>query len=327
MSTSKPSVAVLISGILAILGSAFAILGNAFTLVALYLIPLPATAPVTPSFVKSIATVSMLIFLGIAVFGVFTGIGVIGLKNWARISILIFSGLTVFFGGALLFFLLATPLPINPTGPQLDPGALKTVMLLVYGIPVLIGIWWLVLFNLRGTRAQFAATPSDTSPGISSVPSCPLPVQIIAVFYLFSLLSVIVIPLLHMPIPAIIFGHALYGSAAKTLFVLTGLLLVIGAIGLLKLQKWSYPLVLGIQGIWLLSGVVTIFSPTYPSLLQEMLSQMHFPEGTPFPYSMRQLQFFSSFGLLFSILPIAILVYYRRRFMEAASARELLPPA
>jgi len=75
-----------------------------------------------------------------------------------------------------------------------------------------------------------------------------------------------------------------------------------------------------------LSGVVTIFSPTYPSLMQEMLSQMHFPENTPFPYSMGQLQFFSSFGLLFAVLVIGILVYYRRRFMAAASARELLPP-
>jgi len=326
VSTTKPSVAVLISGILAILGSAFAILGIAFTLVTLYLIPLPATAPVTPSFVKSIATLSMLIFLGIAVFGVFTGVGVIRLKNWARISILIFSGLTVFLGGAILFFLVATPLPVNPTGPQLNPGALKAIVLLVYGIPVLIGIWWLVLFNLRGSKAQFAATPSETSPGISSVPSCPLPVQIIAVFYLFSLLSVIVIPLLHLPIPAVIFGHALYGLAGKALFVLTGLVFVIGAIGLLKLKKWSYPLVLGIQGFWLFSGVVTIFSPTYPRLMQEMLSQMHFPEDTPFPYSMRQLRFFSSFGLLFAVLVIGILVYYRRRFMEAASARELLPP-
>jgi hypothetical protein len=327
VSTTKPSVAVLISGILVILGSAFAILGIAFTLVALYLIPVPATAPVTPSYVKSIATVSLLIFLGVAVFGIFTGIGVIRLKNWARISILIFSGLTVFFGGTALFFVMAMPFPANPTGPAVDSGALKAIVLLVYGIPVLISIWWLVLFNLKETKAQFARAPSETPAGISAAPACPLPVQIIAVFFLFSLLSVLVIPLLHLPIPVVIFGHALYGLAGKTLFVLTGIFSGIGAVALLKLKKWSYPLVLGIQGFWLLSGAVTIFSPTYPRLMQEMLSQMHFPENMPFPYSMRQLQFFSSFGLLFGILVIGILVFYRRRFMEAASTREALPPA
>jgi len=68
----------------------------------------------------------MLIFLGIAVFGIFTGIGLIRLRNWARISILIFSGLTVFFGGTALLVLLAIPFPINPSGPPVDPGAVKS---------------------------------------------------------------------------------------------------------------------------------------------------------------------------------------------------------
>jgi hypothetical protein len=154
VSPTKPSVAVLVSGLLANLGSAFAILASAFTLAALNLIPLPPTAPVTPSYVGSIANVSMLIFLGIAVFGIFTGIGLIQLRNWARISILVFSGLTVFFGGTALLVLLAIPFPINPSGPSVDPGAVKAVVLLVYGIPVLISIWWLVLFNLKGTKAQ-----------------------------------------------------------------------------------------------------------------------------------------------------------------------------
>lgn len=85
------------------------------------------------------------------------------------------------------------------------------------------------------------------------------------------------------------------------------------------------PLVLGMQGFWLLSGIVTVFSPTYAKLAQDMLSQMHLPGNVAFPESVGQIQFFSSFGLLFSILPIGILVFYYRRFMEAASAREALP--
>lgn len=279
-----------------------------------------------PSYVRSIAAFGLLFFLVLSVFGIFTGVGLIRLKNWARISILVFSGFTVFFGSIALLFLMAIPFPTNPTGPPVEPGAVKAIVLMVYGIPVLIGIWWLVLFNLKATRAQFAGAPSQTSPEISPVPSCPLPVQIIAVLYLFSLLSVIFIPLIHTPFPAVIFGHALYGPAGKVLFVVVGLLLVIGANGLLKLKKWSYPLVLGIQGFWLLSGVVSTLSPAYPRLMQDVLSQMHFPENIAFPYSMRQLQFFSWFGLLFGALVIGILLYYRRRFMKAASAREA-PPA
>jgi hypothetical protein len=42
--------------------------------------------------------------------------------------------------------------------------------------------------------------------------------------------------------------------------------------------------------------------------MQEMLSQMHFPENMSFPFSMRQLRFLSSLGLLLSVLVIGILV-------------------
>ena len=276
MSTTKASVAVLISGILAILGSAISILGIAFSLMALYFVPLPATAPMMPAYVKSIALVSMLIFLGLAVFGIFTGIGLIRLKNWARISILVFSGIAAFFGGTALAFLLAMSFPTNPTGPPVDPGVLKAIVVLVDGIPVLISIWWLVLFNLKGTKAQFAGTPSETSPELSAKPACPLPVQIIAAFFLFSVLWVLVIPFLQMPFPAVFFGHPVYGAGGKALIVLTGILLGTGSIGLLKLKKWSYPLVLGMQGFWLLSGAVTAFSPAYARLLQDMLSQNAF---------------------------------------------------
>jgi hypothetical protein len=267
VSPTKPSVAVLVSGLLAILGSAFANLDSGF--------------------------------LGPH--------GVLWRHRIARPS--------------------GNPFPINPSGPPVDPGAVKAVVLLVYGIPVLISIWWLVLFNLKGTKAQFAGTSSETSPGIPSAPACPLPVQIIAVFFLFSVLWMLVIPFLQMPFPAVFFGHPFCGTSGKVLIVLAGLLLGAGSIGLLKLKKWSYPLVLGIQGFWLLSGTITIFSPTFPGLMQEMLSQMHLPENAVFPYSMRQLQLFWSLGLLFSTLIIAILLFYRRRFMEAASAREALPPA
>ena len=279
-----------------------------------------------PAYVKSIAFVSLLLFLGVAVFGVFTGIGLIRLKNWARISILAFSGITAFFGGTVLAFLLVMPFPMSPAGSPMDPGIVKGIVVLAYGLPVLISIWWLVLFNRKSTKAQFTGALAGGLPVAPAAPACPLPVQIIAVFFLFSLLGVFVIPFVQLPIPLVIFGRAIYGPGGKALLGLASVLLGIGAIGLLRLKRWSYPLVLGMQGFWLLSGIVTAFTPTYPRLIQEMLSQMSVPETMAFPYSVRQFQFFFLFGLLFSVLLIGILVFYRRRFMEAASAREALRP-
>jgi hypothetical protein len=159
------------------------------------------------------------------------------------------------------------------------------------------------------------------------VPACPLPVQIIAVFFLFSVLWMLVVPFMQMPFPALFFGHPFYGASGKVLLVLAALPLGVGAVGLVKLKKWSYPLILGLQGFWLLSGAVTMLTPAFPRLMQEMMSQMRLPENMPFPYSVRQLEILSSFGILFGVLVIAILLLYRRRFMEAASAREALPSA
>jgi len=290
---------VLVSGILAILGSAFAILVSAFTLAALNLIPLPLTAPVTPSYVASIANVSMLIFLGIAVFGTFTGIGLIRLRNWARISILIFSGLTVFFGGTALLVLLAIPFPINPS-VWAACGSWRCESCRASGVWHSGSHQHLVAraVQLERNEGAVAGTSSETSPGIPSAPACPLPVQTIAFCFLFSVLWMLVVPFLQMPFPAVFFGHPFYGTSGKVLIVLAGLLLGAASIGLLKLKKWSYPLVLG-QGFWLLSGTITISAQISPGLMQEMRSQMHLPENAVFAYSMRQLQLFWSLGLLF----------------------------
>jgi hypothetical protein len=88
-------------------------------------------------------------------------------------------------------------------------------------------------------------------------------VQIIAGIFLFSFVFTALIPLIHMPLPVILFGQRIPGVGGRVLFLVSGVLLGIAGIGLLKLKKWSYPLVLVVQGVWLLSGMVSAFSPNY----------------------------------------------------------------
>jgi hypothetical protein len=321
VSSTKASVAVLISGILAILGSAFGILGACVSLMGLYLTPQPEPRSAMPAYATAVAAVGMLIFLGLAVFGIFIGIGLIRLRNWARLSILIGSAITVFFGAAALAFLLAIPFPASPGGPLVNPNAVKVVVAMVYGVPVAISIWWLLLFNQESTKKQFSGAPSQGLEGTLLAPACPLLVQVIAVFFLFSLLWVVCLPFLHIPIPIIFFGHRSSSVGGKALFGLTSMLLAVGAIGLLKLRKWSYPLVLGVQSFWLVSAAVSTLSPTYTRIMQGVLSEMQ-PPTAAIPFSVGQLRFISFIGILFSLLILGILVFYRRRFMEAASARQ-----
>jgi hypothetical protein len=59
------------------------------------------------------------------------------------------------------------------------------------------------------------------------------------------------------------------------------LLSLISGIGLFKLQKWSYPLALGIQVFGLVNGVISFFSPQLAALQREILSRPTYASIAP----------------------------------------------
>jgi len=94
-----------------------------------------------------------------SVFGIATGIGLLYLRNWARISVLIWSGLLVFFGTIGIPVAYLTSFSPTPNAPALPPESMQVVrwiLLVICGLPLLIGGWWLVLFNRKSVKAHFA---------------------------------------------------------------------------------------------------------------------------------------------------------------------------
>lgn len=92
----------------------------------------------------------------LSLFGIVTGIGLIYLRNWARISILIWGGMLVFFGGIDIPIAFLMPIPPTPSAPDLPAAgiqAVRLILLAIYGMPLLIGIWWLILFNRKTVKA------------------------------------------------------------------------------------------------------------------------------------------------------------------------------
>ena len=87
--------------------------------------------------------------------------GLLQLKNWARISTIVFSVLLVGFGAlgmltSMVFFL--KPPPGNGVDPKMFSiiGAVTAVFALAQ---IGIGIWWMVFFNRASVKAQFLAQP------------------------------------------------------------------------------------------------------------------------------------------------------------------------
>jgi hypothetical protein len=320
------------AGVVAIISSVLMLLGTALAIVAILTVPF-SQAPQVPGYtrnLRNLAVGSMGFLACLAAFGIVTGVGVIRLKNWARISALVWSGMTAVWCGLGLAFLASMPLIMPPNSPT--PVSILTFARVTDGlfdaVPLGIAIWWLILFNRKAIAAQFISPapggPLDASgfpaePAPASKPALPLPITVLAVFLLLSSFSLFLLFFAHMPM--VLFAHAFRGPTGTAVWITTCLLSTAAGIGLLCRKGWSYSLVIGLQVLGFLSGIVALASPKYPDLMREMIASMAFSTG-PYPeYSIEQLRRFSYASLAFPLLILILLLYYRSRFLQASTVQ------
>jgi len=331
--SAKRSGSVTAAAVVAILGGSFLLLCFSGAFLAVLLVKLPGTASELPPSVRTFGLATQGFMICLSLFGIATGIGLIYLRNWARISVLIWGGFSVFFGliGIPIAFL--TQFPANPNSPALPAESMQAVrwiLLVIYGIPLLIGVWWLILFNRKSVKAQFAGARGSTDPDLPQKPACPLPIAVLAWFYIASILNLLFLPFLSFRVPMFIFGRLLHGSVGLTVLLLSCLAFFVAGVGLLKLKPWSYSLTIGLQLFWLASTVVTLLTPNYKSAMdsfvKEMLSSLHLPETQFSPVNFAHNYGWTVvLGLLFAGAILGLLVYYRPRFLEAASRAAAAP--
>jgi uncharacterized protein YjeT (DUF2065 family) len=79
--------------------------------------------------------------------------------------------------------------------------------------------------------------------------------------------------------------------------------------------------VLGQYFFWMVSGTVTLVSPSYDRNLQDMMSQLNLPEGTMTQASFAQTRAFGALALIPGVLIIWLLLYCHKRFEAAGAAK------
>ncbi len=323
MNPSGPSSSVVAARVVGILASLIAILIAVAAIAGMSLMPPESASPPMPPFVKSTAVVMMVLFAGLAIFGIFTSVGVLHLRKWARVSMLIWGGVMAAFCGLALPFATFVPMPESPAGSPMSLPIVRMLVMMVYGIPFLIGVWWLFLFNQRAVKEQFlAAAPGDGQLTAPAQPRCPLPLAILAGFSIFSAGVSLLLPLTNFPVNVILFGHRFHGAFGVVLFFLSAGIFLVGAIGMLRLKRWSYPLMLGQYFFWMASGTITLVSPNYDRNVHEIMSQMNLPEGPMGQAAFAQTRVFGILSLIPGVLLIWLLLYYHTRFVEACAAKE-----
>lgn len=263
----------------------------------------------------------------VSLFGVATGVGLFYLRKWARISVLLWGGLSVFFGACgipIAYLMLLSPSSRTPNLPAEGMQMIRGIVFAIYGTPFVVGIWWLILFNLKSVKVQFADSDLPADPRVAPKPVCPLPIAVLAWFYITSILNLLFLPFFPSHVPVFVFAKLLPDRVGLAVLILTCLAFAIAGIGLLKLKPWSLSLTLGLQGFWLASTAVTVLRPGYKAAMQSFLEQygasLHLPasEFAANPF-MQYFDWFMVLGMLFAGAILGLLVYYRPSFLEAAS--------
>ena len=172
--TRRPA-GVILSAIVLGLAAAFLLLMAAVTLFGLLMkghLPPMATAPgIAPPpmiFVEvSVALVSCFYFT-LAGWAIATLVGLIRMRPWARISIMVIGGGLAVMGlmFALVSFALPTMMRTMPMPPNGSPAMLRGVFIGMAVVSLLVaalGVTWLVYFALRSTREAFASPTAPVS--------------------------------------------------------------------------------------------------------------------------------------------------------------------
>jgi hypothetical protein len=344
--------AVTAAAVVAIIFGAFGVLGGLLIEVSMLLVPDVQTAarrPAIPPGTRTMVGIVWLFFIALAVFGVFVGVGIVRRRNWARVSILVWGGFMAVVSLItipILFFVFSAMPSMMPTQADAAPviSVMKWISVLFYGIPLGVGIWWLALF----TRPRVAAAFSDPA-GLAAHPPtmdisgfplpqpaataslsprllCPLPLMILAGFMIFSAFFVVLLVLVPVTgsMPFFFFGHFYSGLTAKVILGLLGLLFGAAGVGMFKLKPWALYVILVLQCVFLVNGIVSVLNPRFLVVMQEAMQRADaenpaFPGGNPFLTG----SFFHAImilGLCFSAALIALLLFYRSRFLLAASA-------
>ena len=298
-----------------------------------------ATGPgAIPASLRPLLYFIWIFFLACDVFVIVVGIQLIRLRRWARIALLVIAGCMLFFGviGIPVIFFTIFWAPADPAVPKL---VLAAVLAFVYGIPIGVSLWWLILFTRRSVAVQFeaAAAPSSdasrawlpaSSPSVFNNPQCPLAVRIVAWYLASFVLFLPVVPFLPLHIPAYYFGHLFRGPSATLILLLNFAVLSVAGIGLLLLKRWSFPLAIATQALLGANGLVAAFSPSFDSVMREVFSELNLPAV---PVGVEQLlhslRYWNLLGLLVPLAIIITLSLSRHSFYTAILGEDAKPAA
>lgn len=323
------------SAVVVFLGSSCTALFGIFAAFGFIVATLSGNRPQT-SVIKVMMAIDVVIFLGLAGWGIATGVGLIRLKRWARISLLIFSGLLAAISSCTVIVMALMPLPQpvqTGASANLPPNFLTVIrisMVVFYATLAILGGVWLWYFNKRSVKAQFGMEAGTSNAFLGSLPVGTMPppappsgrpVSLTVIGWFLVIGPFFIVPSLAMwdamglwrQIPFYFLGMFLFGWSAVAGFISFMIATMTAGFGVLKLKYWGWLLAMGVQLVGLINGAMLLVIPAHRERFQQameastnVITAKMMPPGSP---AMKIPVMPSWVGLMLSI-PIVLVVLY-----------------
>ena len=309
------SVGVTVTAVIVLFGSGLTLLAGVMMLFASSSdLPIPENQV---HFLKYFMVFLALVLFAAAAWGIASGTGLMRLREWSRISMLVFSALLLFVcvPGLLMFLFMPFPPPGTAPSPELTKemlGATRIFMVVLYGILAALGGWWIYFFNKRSTKDQFLKV---RIPGLEGMPGAevispyarPLSITLIAWWLLIS--GFIGVLGLSVNPPVFFLGYFFKGTYASVLMLALALVQSLIGFGLLKLRPWGRTLAIYYFQFLIFNSLTMVLIPgtqaRFEQAMSEMLSDMQGTLGTP-PSPMHVPIWF---GVIFAVPLLSLLLW------------------
>jgi len=309
------SVGVTVTAVIVLFGSGLTLLAGVMMLFASSSdLPIPENQV---HFLKYFMVFLALVLFAAAAWGIASGTGLMRLREWARISMLVFSALLLFvcIPGLLMFLFMPFPPPGTTPSPEMTKemlAATRIFMAVLYGILAALGGWWIYFFNKRSTKDQFLKV---RIPGLEGMPGAevispyarPLSITLIAWWLLIS--GFIGVLGLSVNPPVFFLGYFFKGTYASMLMLALALVQSLIGFGLLKLRPWGRTLAIYYFQFLIFNSLTMVLIPgtqaRFEQAMSEMLSDMQGTLGTP-PSPMHVPIWF---GVIFAVPLLSLLLW------------------
>jgi hypothetical protein len=283
------SVGITVSAVVVIIGSAFTILGGAMMVLGSLFLSKSSPAANVPVNLGFFVVIEAVMFSGFGGWGLAAGIGLINLKQWARISMLVFAAILVFISLPAAVLLAVIPFP-NTNDPNLPSNfmpIMRTGMVLFYAMFAALGCFWLYFFNKQSVKAQFQVR----EPGLESAAGTPIaalgasrarPLSITIIGW-FLLIGSALAPLgllfnsaffSGLQFPLYFLGFFFFGRSASLILIVWITAQIVAAMGLLKLKNWGLLVTIGLQCLTVVNAALLVGIPANRARFQQIMEAM-----------------------------------------------------